>query len=65
MRDRGPLQALKVVFGSSVISALEIGQWFAPARGAVRRFVLDRPTAKQVDQLADISRTILDSLHRS
>ena len=30
----------------------------------VRRLVLDRLTPQQIDQLADISRTILDGLHR-
>ena len=31
----------------------------------VRRLVLDRLTPQQVDQLADISRTILNGLHRA
>jgi len=30
----------------------------------VRRLVLDRLSSQQIDQLADISRTILDGLHR-
>jgi hypothetical protein len=34
-------------------------------RQQVRRLVLDRLIAQQIDQLADTSRTILDGLHRS
>jgi DNA-binding MarR family transcriptional regulator len=62
-RHSGTGRAIHAAITDAGRSALEAA--VPRHRQQVRRLVLDRLIAQQIDQLADTSRTILDGLHRS
>jgi DNA-binding MarR family transcriptional regulator len=59
-RQRGEVRAIHVAITAAGLAALEAA---VPRHTEhLRRLVVDRLTPRQIDQLADISRTILDGL---